>query len=631
MKEDLLRVARRQEFNGKRGRAEMTEARSTRFTKYFPLLLDALRTVDPNPMRPAEAMAWIRDREEISPDDLTRFVQNGTQSIFENDVHWARFYLVKAGLIGNARRGQWSLTKEGREERLSPEETWDLYVRIRDTSRPSGSRAEEDVPAPGAAEGDEEGKSYWFVGSVWGGSDDQLHRFREQGIWENGYEDQFLDLVRRIRPGDQIAIKASFVKKRVPFDVGGRAVSVMRIKATGTVLDNASDGRTVKVAWDPPEEPRDWYFYTYRTTIVEADKESEDGRRLIDFTFRRIRQDYAWFLGQPYWLEKYGAKPQPVPGQPPAGPNEIEEEEISEAEPPYTIDDIIAEGCFLTKGELAEILDRWRLKRNLILQGPPGTGKTWLAKRLGFALAGSNDRETARSRLRVVQFHPSLAYEDFVRGWRPAGDGRLELVDGILMQAIQAAESEPDREFVLVIEEINRGNPAQIFGEMLTLLEVSKRRRSEAIELAYRREPGERVHVPSNLYVIGTMNVADRSLAIVDLALRRRFAFIDLEPRFGDTWRAWCAHRGLEDGLLAEIEARIVALNAEIGAAITLGPQFRIGHSYVTPDSDAPITDGRSWFRARVETEIGPLLDEYWYDAPETAKAARARLLSGLG
>jgi 5-methylcytosine-specific restriction protein B len=184
---------------------------------------------------------------------------------------------------------------------------------------------------------------------------------------------------------------------------------------------------------------------------------------------------------------------------------------------------------------------------------------------------------------------------------------------------------------VLVIEEINRGNPAQIFGEMLTLLEVSKRRRSEAIELAYRKEPGERVHVPANLYVIGTMNIADRSLAIVDLALRRRFAFIDLEPRLGDAWRAWCGHRGIENSLLTEIESRIGALNAEISAAISLGPQFRIGHSYVTPETDTPITDGVAWFRARVETEIGPLLDEYWYDAPETAKAARAKLLSGLG
>src|ERR1700730_3438800 len=525
----------------------MAEAKSNRFTKYFPLLLDALRSADPNPMRPAEAMAWIRAKGEVPAEDLTRFVQNGTQSIFENDVHWARFYLVKAGLLGNAKRGQWNLTGGGREKRLSQEETWDLYVRVRDANRPSGFQAEEDVLAPDTvADSEEEGKSYWLAGAVWGGTDDQLPRFREQGIWENGYEDQFLELVRRIRPGDQIAIKASFVKKRVPFEVGGKAVSVMRIKATGTVLDNAGDGRTVKVAWDPQTEPRDWYFYTYRTTIVEADPEAEDGRRLIDFTFRGAPQDYAWFLAQPYWLEKYGAKPEIIPDDTPGNPTTTDDEEIVEEESPYTIENIVTDGCFLTNAELSEILDRWRSKMNLILQGPPGTGKTWLAKRLGFALVGSNDRETAHTRVRVVQFHPSLAYEDFVRGWRPAGRGRLELVDGILMQPIRAAESEPDRPFVLVIEEINRGNPAQIFGEMLTLLEVSKRRRSEAIELAYRKEPGERVHVPGNLYVIGTMNVADRSLAIVDLALRRRFAFIDLEPRFGDVWRSWCTPRELK-------------------------------------------------------------------------------------
>jgi len=232
--------------------------------------------------------------------------------------------------------------------------------------------------------------------------------------------------------------------------------------------------------------------------------------------------------------------------------------------------------------------------------------------------------------LRVVQFHPSLAYEDFVRGWRPAGDGRLSLVDGILMQAIEAAASEPDRPFVLVIEEINRGNPAQIFGEMLTLLEDTKRFRSEGIELAYRKRPDEVVHVPKNLFVIGTMNVADRSLAIVDLALRRRFAFVDLEPRLGAVWREWCAKRGLDAAILTEIEARIGALNKEIASATSLGRQFRVGHSYVTPDSDETVSDGRVWFRARVETEIRPLLAEYWYDAPEKARDECAKLLAGL-
>jgi 5-methylcytosine-specific restriction protein B len=199
------------------------------------------------------------------------------------------------------------------------------------------------------------------------------------------------------------------------------------------------------------------------------------------------------------------------------------------------------------------------------------------------------------------------------------------------MESIDAARSEPDLPFVLVVEEINRGNPAQIFGEMLTLLEDSKRRPEEAMELAYRKEPGERVHVPENLYVIGTMNVADRSLAIVDLALRRRFAFFDLEPKLGPAWRNWCARRGLSSELLDEIERLITALNAEISESSSLGPQFRIGHSFVTPDAEDVIRDGQTWFRARVETEIGPLLDEYWYATPNKAKEERAKLISRLG
>lgn len=612
----------------------MAEAKSTRFLRYFPLLLDALRSTDAAAMRPAEAMAWIRARVEVAEDDLTRLVVNGRQSIFENDIHWARFYLAKAGLIGRAKRGLWDLTAEGRSTRLNPEETWSLYVRVREANRPGASSDEEEIPAPETADNDGEfGRSYWFVGATWGGGD-QMPRFIAEGMWENGSgsENQFSDLVRRIKPGDRIAIKASFVQKHgLPFDVGGKPVSVMRIKATGIILENANDGLRVKVAWDPPFEPRDWYFYTYRTIIVEADIEAENGRRLIDFAFRGATQDQAWWLAQPYWAEKYSVKSAAVGIEPSVELSGSGEDGIAEIEEePYTLDNIIADGCFLTREELADIDARWRSKKNLVLQGPPGTGKTWLAKRLGFALVGSNDRETSRSRVRVVQFHPSLAYEDFVRGWRPAGDGRLALVDGILMQAIDAAASEPDRPFVLVIEEINRGNPAQIFGEMLTLLENTKRGRSEAIDLAYRRVAGERVHVPENLYVIGTMNVADRSLAIVDVALRRRFAFVDLEPRFGAAWRSWCASRGLDDALCSEIETRIGVLNAEITASKSLGPQFRIGHSYVTPDIEETVRDGRAWFRAKVDTEIGPQLDEYWYDASDTAKAARTKLLAGL-
>lgn len=294
---------------------------------------------------------------------------------------------------------------------------------------------------------------------------------------------------------------------------------------------------------------------------------------------------------------------------------------------PYTIDDIIADGCFLERESIAKIIIQLRHKKNLILQGPPGTGKTWLAKRLAYALMGHKDENS----LRAVQFHPNLSYEDFVRGWRPSGEGRLSLVDGPFLEMINAAKKDPSIKHVVVIEEINRGNPAQIFGEMLTLLEADKRTPSEALELSYRRSEGERIHIPANLYVIGTMNIADRSLALVDLALRRRFAFFDLKPKLGEVWRNWVHSKaGIDTDLLVLIEQRLVSLNNEISKDRNLGPQFQIGHSYVTPPLNTKIDDAPAWFQGVVDTEIGPLLEEYWFDDVERAAKWKIELVEGI-
>jgi 5-methylcytosine-specific restriction protein B len=295
---------------------------------------------------------------------------------------------------------------------------------------------------------------------------------------------------------------------------------------------------------------------------------------------------------------------------------------------PYVVDDVLKEGCFLERAEIERLLDRLRTKKNLILQGPPGTGKTWLAKRLAFALMGQKDD----SKVRAVQFHPNLSYEDFVRGWRPTGDGKLSLADGVFMDAIRAASKDPLSKFVVVIEEINRGNPAQIFGELLTLLEAGKRTPNEALELCYPDADGKRrpVHIPENLHVIGTMNIADRSLALVDLALRRRFAFVDLEPRLNEAWREWVINAcGVDASLVRDIEHRIHELNDAIAADVRLGKQFRIGHSYVTPTQPLEAGATKNWFVQIVETEIGPLLEEYWFDAPGEAQKARNRLMQG--
>ena len=234
--------------------------------------------------------------------------------------------------------------------------------------------------------------------------------------------------------------------------------------------------------------------------------------------------------------------------------------------------------------------------------------------------------------MRRFQFHPNMSYEDFIRGYRPDGDGRLSLIDGPFLEVVNDASNDPSNEdYVMVIEEINRGNPAQIFGEMLTLLEADKRDPGEALALAYPKSRDERLHIPPNVYVIGTMNVADRSIAMVDLALRRRFAFVDLEPVFGEVWRNWVNDKcDIPIDFLSDIEQRMISLNEQIAADRTLGPQFRVGHSYVTPPEGESITNPAEWFKQVVETEIGPLLDEYWFDDAQKAESAKSELLADL-
>lgn len=293
----------------------------------------------------------------------------------------------------------------------------------------------------------------------------------------------------------------------------------------------------------------------------------------------------------------------------------------------YSVESIIRDGCFLDKDQLQDILARFRSKKNLILQGPPGTGKTWLAKRLAFALMGHRNND----HVRVVQFHPNLSYEDFIRGWRPSGDGKLSRCDGPFMQMITAAKNDPENKYVTVIEEVNRGNPAQVFGEMLTLLEADKRNGDCAIELCYSSDGDEPVFIPPNLYVIGTMNIADRSLTIVDFALRRRFAFVNLQPRIGDEWLEWIHEKnGIDKQLLQKIQSNMQKLNKGIAEDNTLGSAFEIGHSFVTPSSEENVEDAGRWFREIVETEIGPLLDEYWFDNAEKAKKSIEQLLEGF-
>ena len=305
----------------------------------------------------------------------------------------------------------------------------------------------------------------------------------------------------------------------------------------------------------------------------------------------------------------------------------------------YSVEDIRKDGCFLRKSEIALLLERLRMKKNLVLQGPPGTGKTWLAKRLAFALMGQRNSEN----LSAVQFHESYAYEDFVGGFRPSvrkGQLVFEAKDGAFLRLCEEAKANPETDipYVMLIDEINRGNLSRVFGELLMLIEPDKRDSAHAIELQHRRHMegkgsnlgDESFYVPPNIYIVGTMNLADRSLTGMNIAMRRRFAFFDLRPRFDSKrFREWLNDRKMPIDLRNRICEKMESLNKVIQNDPSLGENYAIGHSFFCPDGDGEIDDWKKWHQSVVDQEIRPLLKEYWFDDPEKADDQADKLLAG--
>lgn len=286
--------------------------------------------------------------------------------------------------------------------------------------------------------------------------------------------------------------------------------------------------------------------------------------------------------------------------------------------PSYGVDDALAD-LFMDRSELEAHLARLRRRRNLVLQGPPGTGKTFVAARLARLLTG----DATDSRVRRVQFHQSYTYEHFVQGFRATEQGGFRLEDGPFKRLCDQARDRSEQDFVLIVDEINRGNLGRIFGELLMLIEGDKRSPEWAVELAYSGEP---FWVPPNVYLVGTMNTADRSLALVDYALRRRFAFTTIAPAWSRTQlRDHLVAEVGEAGLVDRMIAAMRGLNQQVGQDRDLGPGFRVGHSWFChgpEEGEAP----EAWWADIVETEIEPLLAEYWFDRSEALEEASTRL-----
>jgi MoxR-like ATPase len=290
---------------------------------------------------------------------------------------------------------------------------------------------------------------------------------------------------------------------------------------------------------------------------------------------------------------------------------------------PYSIEDAL-QGLFMSRERFERILMVWSNKKNLILQGAPGVGKSFVARRLAYSLMKFRDP----TRIRSVQFHQSYSYEDFVQGYRPTGQG-FALRDGVFLNFCNKALQDPSETYVFVIDEINRGNLSKILGELMLLIEPDKRSPEWAVKITYAESPDERLYFPPNVFILGMMNTADRSLAVVDYALRRRFSFATLEPAFDQpAFKDYLLSVNVPASLISRIVEKMTSLNEAIAAdAANLGRGFCIGHSFFTPVALSEDLDDQ-WYERVVLAEIVPLIEEYWFDQPDTAKRWREHLLA---
>lgn len=435
----------------------------------------------------------------------------------------------------------------------------------------------------------------WLVGASWGRVN-KTDEFIENEIWQNGYDDKYLDEVKHVKVGDKIVIKTTYtMKNNLPFEYN-RSASVMDIVAIGTVTKNLKDGKNLEVNWNNKlDEPKKWYFGSWRDTIQEIKRDkSWKEADLLDFIFEGKEQDYNKFLNdktdeESELSDKIGQEVM-----------ELDKNNIN----PYTKQNFLNE-VFMKETDYDKLVALLKYKKNIILQGAPGVGKTFTAKRLAYSLIGTEDD----SRIAMVQFHQNYSYEDFVMGYRPSENG-FELRSGVFYDFCETARNDINNEYYFIIDEINRANLSSVFGELLMLVENDYR--DKHVNLVYKKD--ELFSVPHNVYIIGMMNTADRSIAMIDYALRRRFSFFTMKPGFESNGFMVWQHKVRNDVFDTLIE-KIKKLNADIAADDSLGEGFCIGHSYfVYDEKNIPANGVEAWLRNVVYYDICPMLDEYWFD-----------------
>lgn len=468
----------------------------------------------------------------------------------------------------------------------------------------------------------------WYVGTTGNDENGQWRDFSDEYIdgsmWVNGWGDKFIDVVKSIAVGDRIAIKSTFTqKKNLPFDNHGKTVGAMRIKAIGTVTENAGDGKTIKVDWTRLDSFKTWFGPgVLREAIHRVD--ASDGyikKQLLAFTFGDEDQDYS------LCEEKYS--------------DDIDQTDGVDEMPDDAVEDDIDVATSTGDSETAKkktCLEVVRTPRvnlihplNFIIYGAPGTGKTYSTAEYALAIIESRAVDTRRKsyeerkavmaayndyvrkgQIVFTTFHQSYGYEEFIQGLRPdtkSGKMAFITVDGVFKRIADDALDNHEKNYVIIIDEINRANISKVFGELITLIESDKRW-GEVNETCATLQSGDIFAVPNNLYIVGTMNSADKSISLIDAALRRRFEFIEQYPNASL----------VDDPTLRNVLSKINTILADSLESSDL----LIGHSYFMGKTVDDLC-------AILNNSIIPLLYEYYYDNKKKVIGVLTDALKDLG
>lgn len=581
-------------------KAEVKGKKSSKaaFLRWFAPLIHALRDLGGSGT-PAEARAKIIENEQLSEDEINETRGKNNVNKFENEVAFARNYLVNAGYIDKSVYGIWTLTEAGKSVDMTSEMASDIFKNVLSSSP---SKKEKNIDA--LADEDVHTVRYWLYAPGEGSC--MWDEFYTSGIMAIGW--------------GEIGDLSTFDSK-----------DAMKIKMREVIDESLSYKNAAHATWQFANEMKigDIVFVKkgmhqiIGRGVVMSDYEYDDTRddeykniRQVDWTHngkwphpgQAVMKTLTDITSYTDYVEKLNSLFE----------DETEEdaEDVEKTYPPYTKEDFLSE-VFMPEEEYEKLSGILRIKKNIIIQGAPGVGKTFAAKRIAFSMMGVKDVE----RVMMVQFHQSYSYEDFIMGFRPSTDG-FELKRGAFYNFCKKAEIDGDNDYFFIIDEINRGNLSKIFGELFMLIENDKR--GVSLQLLY---SDEKFSVPKNIYIIGMMNTADRSLAMLDYALRRRFAFFEIKPGFTtDGFRKY--RMSLENEKFDKLIACVESLNNAISNDESLGDGFCIGHSYFC--NLLPDTINDQVLSGIVEYELIPLLKEYWFDEPIKVKDWSINLRSAI-